>query len=165
MNISVEERLGIFEFTQGRCYYCRKQLAYNNYGMVGARGAWELDHKIPRSQGGSDHKSNLIAACVSCNRDKSDLTAISYRRLTKPLRINQRNKAIKNHFEALAVPLATLSLFCVSRLRNWWEDRNKRQTMQIAEPLTIRTVPWDAIIPLAFVVLIFILIFRAHRTT
>ena len=39
------------------CGYC---------GVVGGR--LEIDHKIPFSKGGSDELSNLITACVHCNR-------------------------------------------------------------------------------------------------
>ena len=40
---------------------------------VGQRGAWELDHFIPFSRGGSDQLYNLVPACVDCNMQKSDL--------------------------------------------------------------------------------------------
>jgi hypothetical protein len=32
----------------------------------------EVDHLIPRSLGGSDDQANLVAACVTCNRRKSN---------------------------------------------------------------------------------------------
>jgi len=32
----------------------------------------EVDHLIPRSKGGGDHESNLVAACRTCNSRKSD---------------------------------------------------------------------------------------------
>jgi len=165
MNLCEEERLSIFERTQGRCYYCRKKLAYPNYGLLGLRGAWEFDHKIPRSQGGSDESSNLVAACVDCNRDKSDLSAISYRRMTKPIRIERRNRAIRNEIESLAVPIALLTTLGFRRLREWHQDRQRQKAVRIAKPLTLRDLPWDAIVLLALVVIILYLIFRVHRTT
>jgi len=165
MNLREEERLSIFERTNGYCYYCKKQLAYDNYGTIGARGSWELDHKIPRSQGGSDESGNLVAACVGCNRDKSDLSAVSYRRVTKPIRIGRRNNAIRGDVESLAVPLASLTTFGFWRLREWYQDRQRQKALRIPKPLTLRNLPWDAIIPLALVVILLYLIFRAHRTT
>lgn len=60
----------IYERTDGQCHLCRKKLARKNYGMPGARGAWEVEHSKPRSKGGTDHRNNLYAACVSCNRSK-----------------------------------------------------------------------------------------------
>ena len=32
----------------------------------------EVDHVIPRSRGGSDNSCNLVTACVTCNRRKSN---------------------------------------------------------------------------------------------
>lgn len=35
----------------------------------------QADHVIPRVRGGSDHISNLVAACSACNQSKGALTA------------------------------------------------------------------------------------------
>jgi len=59
--------------TEGRCFYCGKQIVLDNYGDVGARGAWEIDHFVPFSRGGADQPHNWVAACVDCNTQKSDL--------------------------------------------------------------------------------------------
>lgn len=37
-------------------------------------GPHELDHVIPRSRGGPDTVENIVVACRSCNRKKSDRT-------------------------------------------------------------------------------------------
>jgi len=66
-----EERLReIFDRTDGRCHICWGCLAFSNYGQLGDRGAWEIEHSNPRSKGGSDRLSNLYAAHISCNREK-----------------------------------------------------------------------------------------------
>jgi len=70
-----EQLTDIFEKSFGNCAYCDKQLAWTNYGRDGYRGAWEVDHRIPLSRGGTDHLNNLSAACVDCNRAKGDMTA------------------------------------------------------------------------------------------
>jgi hypothetical protein len=62
----------IYDRTEGKCHLCRKKLAFANYALAGGRGAWEIEHSVPRSNGGTDHLNNLYAACISCNRDKSD---------------------------------------------------------------------------------------------
>jgi 5-methylcytosine-specific restriction endonuclease McrA len=31
-----------------------------------------IDHRIPKSKGGSNDKSNLVLACYGCNSEKSD---------------------------------------------------------------------------------------------
>ena len=60
----------IFKKTDGVCHLCRKRLARKNYGKIGARGAWEVEHSNARANGGTDHLNNLYAACISCNRSK-----------------------------------------------------------------------------------------------
>ncbi|HEX76873.1 MAG TPA: HNH endonuclease [Dehalococcoidia bacterium] len=68
----------IFDKTGGHCYYCRKRLAWSNYGVVGARGAWEVDHSKPRSRGGTEYLRNLVPSCVPCNRSKGSLGSREY---------------------------------------------------------------------------------------
>ena len=51
----------VFSRTNGRCSYC------------GAK-ATEIDHIIPRAQGGSNSVHNLTPACRSCNQKKSNLS-------------------------------------------------------------------------------------------
>ena len=70
----------IFEKTGGHCRYCGKQLAWSNYGRVGKHGAWEVDHSVPLSRGGTDYYRNLWPACVACNTDKGTLTGSEYLR-------------------------------------------------------------------------------------
>ena len=50
-----------------RCGYCQSP-----QHLVMAR--LEIEHIIPRAQGGSDDESNLWLACPICNRHKSDKT-------------------------------------------------------------------------------------------
>jgi 5-methylcytosine-specific restriction endonuclease McrA len=45
---------------KGRCYYC--------HAKVG--DIYEVDHVIPLSRGGSNDISNLVIACILCNRRK-----------------------------------------------------------------------------------------------
>ena len=69
----------IFSRTDGRCHICRKRLCFDNYGAIGKRDAWEIEHSHPRSKGGTDHLNNLYAACISCNRSKGNATTASAR--------------------------------------------------------------------------------------
>lgn len=71
--ISETKRKEIFDLTDGRCFYCKKQLCFNNR-QKGERGAWHVEHLKPYSQGGSEDISNLRAACIDCNLSKSDNT-------------------------------------------------------------------------------------------
>ena len=45
----------------GRCAYCRKKLAKRGY---------HIDHIVPLSKGGSNHRSNIQICCKSCNSSK-----------------------------------------------------------------------------------------------
>ena len=64
----------IYKRTSGYCHLCHTKLSIKNYGQRGKKGAWQVEHSVPRSKGGSDHLNNLFAACVSCNCDKSNKT-------------------------------------------------------------------------------------------
>ena len=64
----------IYYKSDGYCAYCRKKLAFVNYGNPGARANWEVDHDIPISREGSNEFNNLVAACFNCNRSRGDLT-------------------------------------------------------------------------------------------
>lgn len=91
----------IYNKTRGKCHLCHKQLAFNNHGMHGSRGAWEIEHSKPKSKGGTDHLNNLYPACIKCNKQKSNGTNYSVRskRGVKkaPLSHKQRRKkAISN---------------------------------------------------------------------
>ena len=48
-----------------------KKVSFTNYGSYGSRGAWEVEHSIPLSQGGTNYLNNLYAACIGCNRSKA----------------------------------------------------------------------------------------------
>ena len=46
-----------------KCVYC---------GRPGKRTPLELDHVIPKADGGTDRYDNLVASCIPCNRDKNN---------------------------------------------------------------------------------------------
>lgn len=79
MGFTDDELSEIYDKSDGYCRYCGKKLAFTNYGRLGERGAWEVDHSVPRSRGGTDYLRNLVPACVDCNRDKGPRTGKSYR--------------------------------------------------------------------------------------
>ena len=60
----------IYDRTSGYCHLCSKKLAFTNYAEPGRRGAWEVEHSVPRASGGTDRMNNLYAACIECNRSK-----------------------------------------------------------------------------------------------
>ena len=73
MAYSSEQLNWIYDRTDGRCHICRKRLAFSNYGRLGSRVAWEVEHSNPRAKGGSDRLNNLFPACIPCNRAKGTM--------------------------------------------------------------------------------------------
>lgn len=61
MAISLKKRFEILRRDQFTCRYC---------GRVAPSVIVEVDHVMPRSEGGTDEDSNLVAACFECNRGK-----------------------------------------------------------------------------------------------
>ncbi len=76
-----ETKLKVYEKTDGCCHLCHKKIAKKNYGVIGARGAWEIDHSKPASKGGSNHMNNYQPACIPCNRKKGNSSTKSARRV------------------------------------------------------------------------------------
>jgi HNH endonuclease len=70
MGYSDDELNDIFDRTDGDCHICFSSLSFGNYGRLGQRGAWEVDHSNPRARGGTNRRNNLYAACIYCNRSK-----------------------------------------------------------------------------------------------
>jgi 5-methylcytosine-specific restriction endonuclease McrA len=63
MSLSVKLRFDIFKRDNFTCQYCRRTSWGDGVKI-------EVDHIMPRSQGGSDKPSNLITACWECNHGK-----------------------------------------------------------------------------------------------
>jgi hypothetical protein len=84
----------LFDKTSGKCHICGKGLCFSNFGNSGLRGAWEIEHSIPKSCGGTDHFNNLFPAHIPCNRSKSNNSTRSarskYGRTRAPYSIKKR---------------------------------------------------------------------------
>lgn len=87
MSWTDEQLTHIYDRTSGYCHLCGKKLAFGNYAEHGSKGAWEVEHSVPRACGGTDRLTNLYAACIGCNRSKR---ATSTRRCRRE---NGRSKA------------------------------------------------------------------------
>jgi hypothetical protein len=61
----------VFKKTKGHCGYCGDKLE--------PFGNWEIEHKLPKSRGGSNHINNLLATCIPCNRAKRNRTVEEFR--------------------------------------------------------------------------------------
>jgi hypothetical protein len=88
----------IFRRSSGKCHLCHELLARCNYAREGERGAWEVEHSVPRSKGGTDRLSNLFPAHIECNRQKSNMTTRTVRRWNgktrAPMSPEKREKAV-----------------------------------------------------------------------
>jgi 5-methylcytosine-specific restriction endonuclease McrA len=69
----------IYDKTDGYCHLCHRKLSFQNHGNRNTKGAWHIEHSIPKAQGGTDHLNNLLAACIDCNIEKSTLTSRTVR--------------------------------------------------------------------------------------
>ena len=101
MKLDSKTKRKIYDRTRGYCHLCSKKLAFTNYGKLGARAAWEIDHSNPRANGGTDRIYNLYAACISCNRSKQHGSTRSARaqngRTRAPLSAEKRRKAVRDN--------------------------------------------------------------------
>ena len=111
----------IYERTEGRCHLCRKKLSRRNYGLLGRRGAWEVEHSTARANGGTDHGNNLYAACIACNRQKGTLSTRAararngYTRAPYPKKQRTRNAITGATIGSVALGV----LFPQYRLLSW----------------------------------------------
>src|ERR1043166_1413629 len=61
----------IFDNTTGHCHFCGDTVVFEKYAwkdLYDLAGAWEVDHIIQRSKGGSNDPQNCLPACTRCNR-------------------------------------------------------------------------------------------------
>lgn len=76
MAISKKVRFEVLKRDNFICTYC---------GGKSPDVELEIDHKIPKSAGGSDSPTNLVTSCFSCNQGKSDVSLEDDTYLTKDL--------------------------------------------------------------------------------
>lgn len=103
MNYSKEYLEKLFDKTSGKCHICHKGLCFTNFGATWLRGAWEIEHSVPKSLGGTNHFNNLFPAHVSCNRSKSNNSTRSarakYGKTRAPYSVKKREELrIENTF-------------------------------------------------------------------
>jgi len=94
-------RKEIYNRTNGYCHVCGKKLSLINYGCFGMKAAWEVEHSVPKSKGGTDHLNNLFPSCIRCNRGKGTMTTRTARawhgRKRAPLSKEKRNGAKRSN--------------------------------------------------------------------
>lgn len=70
--ISKEKRRTVLRDWGHRCYYCGANLRRLCVQAT-------LDHRLPRSRGGTDQRPNLVPACLACNHAKGAQTVAEFR--------------------------------------------------------------------------------------
>ena len=60
------KKVRVWNKTGGHCRYCGDRLHFHI--------DFEMDHRVPRIQGGSNALENLEPSCVACNREKHGRT-------------------------------------------------------------------------------------------
>ena len=111
-----EELNLIYDRTSGYCHICQRKLAFSNYAVYGAKGAWEVEHSCARASGGTDRLCNLYAACISCNRSNGTRTTRTVRAWNgttrAPLSVTKRREAKRRRaFAGATLGLAVGSAF------------------------------------------------------
>ncbi|GER71321.1 hypothetical protein BpJC7_26240 [Weizmannia acidilactici] len=71
MEVTVSELRLLYTAHDGKCIYCGKSEA-----EAGCRH--HIDHVTPIRRGGTNHISNLVLACASCNASKGDKPLVSF---------------------------------------------------------------------------------------
>lgn len=93
----VRSRLRAFAHQSGRCYYCGMSMWTNNPAWFANQHGLTLkqakrfqctgEHLTARQDGGSSARSNIVAACLFCNRgrhrQKSPLSPDRYREMVR----------------------------------------------------------------------------------
>jgi 5-methylcytosine-specific restriction endonuclease McrA len=90
--ISEELRRHVRDEAENRCGYCLspQHLVF---------GTLEIEHLLPRSQGGTSDEVNLWIACRLCNNFKSDQThAVDHESGGRELLFNPRHQDWNEHF-------------------------------------------------------------------
>lgn len=66
----------IYQKTNGRCFYCGRELIFGTQDNPSPINGYTVDHMMP----GDDHPSNKVPACRSCNAAKGNKTVEGFRR-------------------------------------------------------------------------------------
>lgn len=62
----------------GKCFYCRVELTLPREPNSRKKTRVTRDHLIPRSKGGPQGRSNVVAACYACNNLRGNMPWLDY---------------------------------------------------------------------------------------
>ena len=118
------------------CLYCQDQArplaSLTDEGWCdGGRGAFQLDHIVPPSQGGSNGHNNVALACSHCNARKGELTVDEFSEILS-LRTGEPAAAIQERvldYTFLPPPCRKQALRILKQCGQSW-TRSARFSMQ-----------------------------------
>lgn len=84
---SIEKRKQIYSKTKGHCYLCGDFVDFDTF---------EIEHRIPRSKGGTNDLKNLYCACHICNLIKHDIYPQDFDERISKIYLYQMGKKHKN---------------------------------------------------------------------
>ena len=98
-NVKRQKLKKLFAAQNGLCFYCEnpmrwvelEELQRNGYRSKGLDVT--LDHKIPKSRGGTDSLNNLVACCSTCNNRKGD---VSFEKFVENHKLDLREKSLED---------------------------------------------------------------------
>lgn len=67
LETKLPKRAIVFKKNDGKCFYCDDQLEID--------AEWHIEHKHPKSKGGTNDIDNLVPSCRPCNLKKHNKTA------------------------------------------------------------------------------------------
>ncbi len=111
MAYDTETLKSIFDKTDGKCHICHKRICFKNYGLNGTRGAWHVDHSVPRAKGGSEHMNNYLPAHIACNLAKGTLSSRAVRQqhgVTRAPLSPARKRQVRSRNAAIGAGIGTL---------------------------------------------------------
>jgi len=69
-------RFILFEEQEGKCHYCQVKMHLGTTGKYFCT----VDHKTPKSKGGSNYITNLVGACFTCNNMRGSIPYEAFKR-------------------------------------------------------------------------------------
>ena len=87
---SNQERLRVYQKTEGHCYLCGEFVEFDFF---------EIEHRVPISRGGTNDLSNLFCSCHCCNQIKQDIYPADFMEKISQIFQYQMGKKYGNHLE------------------------------------------------------------------
>ena len=121
MAISKRVRFEVFKRDRFTCQYC---------GLRPPDVMLEIDHIVPRCEGGSDDPSNLTTSCLPCSRGKAGIPLGDVAPAIDELEIAAGIQEMLERASALRSSMVVAEAHrraeddVIGRLRTWWEEEN-----------------------------------------